>query len=221
MLNVKAVSFDFWNTLATPSKEYAKVRTDYLEQLGITKGDYTKVKSHLDYYAEVDGLAVTPEIAIGMLMIQHGYRHDVNLIKTDLYELFKENPPTIHDDVRLAINLLEQNGIPWGVTSNTNFISGKVLGEFLEYSLDSIDMCQVQTYSDLCGYSKPSKRIFLETYNGFLNRQVTGNMSRKDVLHIGDNGVTDYAGALDFGFSSKLIASPNDVYRDVAGALYG
>lgn len=213
MENIKVVSFDFWNTFAIPNKEYANARTEYLRRFGVTKEDYTRTKAHLDYYAETSGMAVTPEIAISMLfpyptMELH---YPLSNFSDNLNELFAQFPPTIPDEVQESLYILAELNIPWGITSNTNFIPGRMLSQFIEYRVDSIENCCAMIFSDSVGHSKPSPIIFEKFMNTAEDSHLVSNLKKRTILHIGDNNKTDLEGAKDYGFHAELIVTPKDI----------
>lgn len=208
---IRAVSFDFWNTFAIPNKDYAEARTHYLENFDISKEDYKKVKLHLDSYAETDGLAVTPQIALSMLFPKHkNLTISLADVEQSLIGLFKKYPPKISDEVQESLNILVADGIEWGITSNTNFISGKVLSEFIYGNITNKQAYGLvsEEYSDIRRHSKPSPYMFSKVQNNFL-------LEGREILHIGDHPICDYAGALKYGFQAKLIETSQDILNCV------
>ena len=59
-----------------------------------------------------------------------------------------------------------------------------------------------QIYSDETGFSKPNKEIFQLVYNQIESLK---SIAKKEVIHIGDNKIADYNGAIKFGFNALLI----------------
>lgn len=212
---INYVSFDFWNTLAIPNKDYAAARTEFLHStFGIEKTEYTKVKSHLDEYAWTNGLAVTPKVALSMLLPYPKFSIvDLNKVYSSLEELFLKHPPIICDEIFEAISILKSNKINSCITSNTNFISGRTINRLLNrYSeFNFID----RIFSDIVGHSKPSFDMFDFTYN--LAKKNGDVNSREEVLHIGDSYECDFIGAKSFGFRAELIDNPTDVLTIVKG----
>jgi putative hydrolase of the HAD superfamily len=56
-----------------------------------------------------------------------------------------------------------------------------------------------QIYSDECGFSKPNKKIF-----DLIHKEMP-NMDKTQILHVGDNEIADYKGAIEYGFKAHLI----------------
>jgi putative hydrolase of the HAD superfamily len=59
-----------------------------------------------------------------------------------------------------------------------------------------------QLYSDETGFSKPNVKMFEMVYNQIGKNKIVNKL---EVLHIGDNKVADYNGAINFGFDALLI----------------
>jgi putative hydrolase of the HAD superfamily len=59
-----------------------------------------------------------------------------------------------------------------------------------------------QIYSDETGFSKPSKEMFQLVHNEIKSLK---SIEKKEVIHIGDNKIADYDGAIKFGFDALLI----------------
>ena len=87
------------------------------------------------------------------------------------------------------------------ILSNTAFIKGKVLRKILEH-YDLAEYLKFQIYSDEVGFSKPNTEIFKLVFDE-VNKYK--KIEKKDVLHIGDNSIADYNGALKFGFDAHLL----------------
>lgn len=215
---MKAVSLDFWNTIATPNKTYAKLRTEYLaDNYGLTKDDYTKAKNHLDKCAELYGTAVTPRMAVTQLfypLSNWSDEIDVDKIVEDFEKLFLENPPTVKTDVEKALVYLLDNNCHWGIISNTNFVSGVILRIWLYNYLTSISTSyreQVKdvpmVFSDLVGVSKPNIRIFLEFFNQIHWKSGQKLKTLSDINHIGDHEICDVQGAKLSGYTPHLYKS--------------
>ena len=87
------------------------------------------------------------------------------------------------------------------ILSNTGFINGKTLRKILSfYELE--DFISFQIYSDEVGYSKPNNEIFQLVFDQ-VNK--TRETQKKEILHIGDNSIADYNGAINFGFDAHLL----------------
>jgi HAD superfamily hydrolase (TIGR01549 family) len=207
MNSIKVVSFDFWNTLATPNPKYATQRNSYLMNYGITQAHYTQTKKTLDNLASIYGVATNPKFCIAMLLSMVGdkdYSH-IQLIKNELQYIFYQHQPTFDGYVKKSIDLLLKKNISWGVISNTNFISGNILSDIIYSTFGYSPKALV--FSDILGESKPSKRIFRE-----FEDKLRPIYNPYNILHIGDDLLCDFYGAGNAGFKSKLISTPEDIY---------
>jgi FMN phosphatase YigB (HAD superfamily) len=206
---IKAVSFDFWNTFAIPNPKYAEARTELLARFGISKHDYTRTKKYLDKWAEVDGMAITPLTALAMLF--HNYTsfppESLKDLQSELYKLFKKYSPTITDEVLESIDILNTKNIRWGITSNTNFIGGHIIADYITFYMGLYP--DVMVFSDIIQYSKPSHHIFNRFHLDLCDR--FNSYKRNEILHIGDSFECDYIGAKKFGFDAKLIETPQHI----------
>lgn len=215
-MSIKAVSFDFWNTFAIPNPKYAEARTEFLnDHFGLSKADYTKVKKHLDHYAEVSGISVIPMIALSMLFPypQFEYVH-LDSVYAHFIEMFNEHPPILSDEIKESVDILHKKDIPWGITSNTNFISGTAIDQFLWNNVSDINLLNYDSpvFSDIVGFSKPSEEIFGKTLGNFYERD-NKIRSYKDIMHIGDHPICDLGGANRAGMIGKLIKTPSDILK--------
>ena len=81
------------------------------------------------------------------------------------------------------------------------FKNGKTLRKILSfYELE--DLISFQIYSDEVGYSKPNTKIFQLVFDQVNKIKET---QKKEILHIGDNSIADYNGAINFGFDAHLL----------------
>ena len=87
------------------------------------------------------------------------------------------------------------------ILSNTGFIKGYTLRKIItDYELEQYFSFQI--YSDEVGFSKPNYKTFQLVYDQINSSK---KITKKEVLHIGDNSVADYDGAIKFGFSAHLL----------------
>jgi FMN phosphatase YigB (HAD superfamily) len=87
------------------------------------------------------------------------------------------------------------------ILSNTGFIKGKSLRKLISY-YELTEYFTFQIYSDEVGYSKPNNEIFQLVFDQ-VNK--TKETQKKEILHIGDNIIADYNGAINFGFDAHLL----------------
>lgn len=210
------VSFDMWNTLITPNKNFAEARNAYLAAFyGVpyekAKAAYTHAKKTLDGMAEENGHGCKIE---GAYTILHHQMRDQGLISPDNYQLpdiyhvqklFVEHPPEIPERLIFAIkkNLIDQQ-VTINISSNTNFIAGTTLRLVIEpIFADAGVSFLFQLYSDELKLSKPHPNFFKEVV-----KQAPVNSTSR-ILHIGDNKITDMYGAGAAGMRNILVKDPD------------
>ena len=115
--------------------------------------------------------------------------------------LMEHKPLLLQDNLPNFLKQLHENGKTLNILSNTAFIKGSSLRKIIEhYQLDGYFAFQI--YSDEIGHSKPGTQIYSHAYQHI---QQLGNIEKHEVLHVGDNKVSDYDGALAYGFNAYLI----------------
>ncbi|TRW25806.1 HAD family hydrolase [Flavobacterium zepuense] len=211
----KHISFDLWLTLIKSHPEFKTHRNllfkNYfainkpIEEVAaiirkfdiLTNSINEKVGRNFDtfeiYYLILDALAVDIE-TIDRPKLEDFYAQTHNL-------LLQYKPVLLDNDIPQALQQLKAEGKTMNILSNTAFIKGSSLRKVLaHYGLD--DVFNFQIYSDEAGFSKPSAGIYQHTYN---NIAAIGTIAKNEVLHVGDNRISDYDGALAFGFDAHLI----------------
>ncbi len=100
---------------------------------------------------------------------------------------------------------IKQNlGCSINILSNTGFIKGKTLRKVLT-GLGISEFVDFQLYSDETGMSKPNFVLFNLMINEVKARNA--NIQLNNIIHIGDNNVSDVGGAAGAGICSMLINS--------------
>lgn len=217
LFGYKHISFDLWLTLIKSNPEY-KIQRNLLfkkffqidkpiEEIAavIRKWDLftnsvnEKVARNFDtfeiYYLILDGLDV-----------------DINnysRVQLDEFYLLTEKlmmqykPLLLDEELPTLLRKLHEAGITMNILSNTAFIKGRSLRQLLAfYGLDSY--FAFQAYSDETGFSKPGREMYQYAYD---NITQLGPLEKHEVLHVGDNLVSDYHGAIAFGFEAHLITN--------------
>jgi putative hydrolase of the HAD superfamily len=211
----KHISFDLWLTLIKSHSEY-KVKRNLLfkeffsidksiEDVAavirkfdlLTNTINEKVTRNFDtfeiYYLILDGL----DCPIDKYTRQH--MEEFYLITEKL--LMQNKPVLLDNGLPDLIRKLHQEGITMNILSNTAFIKGSSLRKVLaHYGLDKY--FAFQAYSDETGFSKPGAEMYRYAYDKI---SAIHNIEKNQVLHVGDNVVSDYDGAIAFGFDAHLI----------------
>lgn len=202
----KAFSFDLWNTLIVSNPAFKEARSEQWSNFWqISKDLLASTLAQLD--RETDKLAERKGI-------QTDFRERVIYLaeclnvplptEDDLYflyqvqeRLFLEHLPFLSEpDLPALLAELQKRGARLFLVSNTGFIAGRTLRMAMQ-ELGIGTHWEARFFSDEIGFSKPDKRIFAPLTHE------TG-LSPTDMLHIGDNFMTDYQGARKVGISACL-----------------
>jgi putative hydrolase of the HAD superfamily len=213
----KHISFDLWLTLIKSNPEFKNRRNllfkEYfdidkpIEEVAaairkfdiLTNSINEKAGKNFDtfeiYYLILDHLGIDIELFDRTRLA--GFYH----LTEDL--LMKYKPLLLHDYIPAFLEKLHSQGITMNILSNTAFIKGSALRKVLaHYGLDRYFAFQL--YSDETGYSKPSPQMYQLAFDEIAK---IANLSKQEVLHVGDNQVSDYNGALSFGFHAYLVTN--------------
>lgn len=213
--NYNHLSFDLWLTLIKSNPKFKSKRNllfrDFFE-VDCTIEKVTEVVRYYDVLCnninEKTGLNInTYEI---YYLILNALNVKVDEIETDKLNLFyKETellfmeykPQLLYPNIQFLFDEIAAQGKTMNILSNTGFIKGYTLRKLIShYGLDNYFSFQV--YSDEVGYSKPNEKIFQLVYDQINLKNI---LSKKEVLHIGDNVIADYNGAQNFGFNAYLL----------------
>lgn len=213
--NYSHLSFDLWLTLIRSNPEFKKKRNLLFKDFFEINCSIERVNEVVRYYDvlcnsinEKTGLNLnTYEI---YYLILNALEVDLNVNETErLGKFYNETeilflnykPELIFPDIKLQFEKITTEGKSINILSNTGFINGKTLRKILSfYELE--DFISFQIYSDEVGYSKPNNEIFQLVFDQ-VNK--TKETQKKEILHIGDNSIADYNGAVNFGFDAHLL----------------
>jgi putative hydrolase of the HAD superfamily len=211
----KHISFDLWLTLIKSNPEY-KINRNILfreffsidkpiEEVALiirkfdvlTNSINEKITHNFDtfeiYCLILDGLGAD----INNFTLQQ--LQDFYLLTENLLMQYK--PLLLNANIPVLLKQLHQQGKTMNILSNTAFIKGTSLRKIISYyELDKY--FSFQAYSDETGFSKPGMEMYRYAYEMMT---ALGISAKHDVLHVGDNLVSDYNGAISFGFNAHLI----------------
>lgn len=208
-------SFDLWLTLIKSHPEFKNKRNLLFKDFFEIDCSINKLAEVIRYYDllcnninEKTGLNFdTFEI---YYLILNALNVNIDEIGTDkLTQFYDETellfmnfkPDLIDSKIQIIFKQIIEQGKTINVLSNTAFIKGVTLRKVLEhYELNPYFSFQI--FSDEEGFSKPNPAIFQLVYNEILKFK---SIEKKEVLHIGDNKIADYNGALNFGFDGLLL----------------
>lgn len=217
------ISFDLWLTLIRSNPEFKPKRNllfkDFfsidkpIDEVAavirkfdvLTNSINEKVGHNFNtfeiYYLILDGLGVDID--------KYG-RKDMNGYYSASEELLMQYKPLLLDnDIPELLSHLQEKGKTMNILSNTAFIKGSSLRKIIKH-YDVEKYFSFQVYSDETGYSKPGIEMYQYAYEQIKN---IGDIEKKEVLHIGDNILSDHEGAMKFGFDSHLITHNTNEFK--------
>ncbi len=211
----KHISFDLWLTLIKSNVNYKPKRDKLFKDFFEINFSIDKVSETIRRYDlicntinETTGKNLeTNEI---YLLILGSLGVDLNKINAKELEefyieteqlFFKYKPNLIYSDINHFLRKLKDEHISTNVLSNTAFIKGKTLNKLLKH-YELIEYFSFTIYSDEYGISKPNNKIYELLHQRINEIKV---IAKNEVLHVGDNPIADYKGAIDYGFDAILI----------------
>lgn len=213
--NYKHLSFDLWLTLIKSNPEFKSKRNLLFKEYFNIDCSLEKVTEVVRYYDvlinntnEKTGLNLeTYEIYFLILNALNVKIEEVEIEKLD--DFYKETellfmqfkPNLIYPQIHILFEEILNQNKSINILSNTGFIKGNTLRKLLNhYELEQYFSFQI--YSDETGFSKPNVKMFELVYKQIREKKIVNKL---EVLHIGDNKVADYNGAINFGFNAFLI----------------
>jgi putative hydrolase of the HAD superfamily len=210
----KHFSFDLWLTLIQSNPEFKKKRNLLFKEFFEIDQQIEKVSDiirHYDifcnkmnektglnidtfeiYYLILNSLGKTIE-AIDLKRLHYFY------VESEL--LFLNYKPTlIVPEIKRILKEITEQDKTINILSNTAFIKGTTLRKIIEH-YELSDYFLFQLYSDETGFSKPNYKMFEMLYQKIENK----NISKSEILHLGDNKIADFDGAINFGFNAQLV----------------
>ena len=202
---IKAISCDFWGTLARSNPMFKIERKKSLSYYTDDNVDESvkKVDSYCSIIEENYTLVVFKPEHIFFLLFQIlgidpakiNYYH----LKEKIEFVFIEYPPIFDENVFGLLKEAQSNGISVIITTNTGFMSGDVLRKIVFDKSVVFDLVS----SNEVGANKPNHIIFTAAMQKL--QRVIGDVSCGEVIHIGDNLITDKGGATRFGMRAMHV----------------
>ncbi|MFN0291615.1 HAD family hydrolase [Pedobacter helvus] len=211
----KHISFDLWLTLIRTNpafkpkrnrlfKDFFEIEKPMEEVAAIirkfdilTNGINEKVTKNFDTY-EIYCLILD---ALGVEFDSYSHQQLEEFYKLTEALMLEYKPLLLDDNLPSFLKQLHNAGKTMNILSNTAFIKGHSLRHVIRhYELDSY--FNFQAYSDETGFSKPGLAMYEYAYQ---NIQKIVPVAKHEVIHVGDNIVSDYNGALAFGFEAHLL----------------
>jgi putative hydrolase of the HAD superfamily len=213
--NYDHFSFDLWLTLIRSNPEFKRKRNLLFKDFFEINASIEKVSEVVRYYDvlcnninEKTGLNLsTYEIyylilgALEVDLASNGLERLAAFYDETEALFFNNKPELIFPDIKLQFEEIVAEGKSINILSNTGFIKGKSLRKLISY-YELADFISFQIYSDEVGFSKPNKEIFQLVFDQVKESK---KIEKSGVLHIGDNSIADYNGAINFGFEAHLL----------------
>jgi putative hydrolase of the HAD superfamily len=199
-----AISFDFWNTLYADGAEDQRrsIRKEYFQEIINNYGDYGPADVEHAFKAGSElfltnwiNHSKTPTTSkridymarsIGIRLKEEDIQKASEFFGLMIFEIQPREIPFVKELIPKL-----SNKYPLGIISDTGFISGKYIRDFLQ-SKNLLDYFSSLIFSDEQKHSKPHPSVFLKTCENL-------GSTPKDLIHIGDLERTDVAGAVDLG----------------------
>lgn len=204
---IKAISFDFWNTLFTEApggfKLYQGTRQRLLLDALIEHGNFTEemlerafveeARSHnIIWRNEHRTLATAERLSRILTHLNVALSEDVSAtIATAFEEGILQYPPVLIEGVRETLEDLAAR-YPIGIISDVGYSPGRVLRRVLAEA-GILEMFSSLVFSDEAGRSKPHREVFERTSE-------TLGAKPQEIIHIGDLEHTDILGGKNAGY---------------------
>lgn len=204
----RLVSFDVWGTLLLSNPAYQQRQRELLRDALGFPGEPAELRPFTSaVYTELDRETERSGAQFGMLDRVARLANRVELpvpsdstlttLRSALTEAQLAHPPFLTEMTLPALfETLRQTGLQLAVISNTNMTDGSIVHRALTYHGLARHL-SFELYSNELGYAKPDPRIFRELV-------ARSGVSPSDIVHVGDNHVTDKEGAIACGLSAIL-----------------
>jgi len=210
LMSIKAISFDFWNTLYYDHQimydrynkrinhlKEALLRNGYDGELDV-EGSFKYCWEHFDkiWKGEQRTLSSRELLITGCDWLNVKLpEDDIKSISIYFEEVLLEHPPVLFEGVKEIIPELAKK-FKLGITSDTAYTSGRVLRKLLEKD-GMLKYFSAFTFSDEIAHSKPHAGAFQSTIKQLETKpEVT--------IHVGDNEDTDIKGAKEAGMKAVM-----------------
>ncbi|WP_143534246.1 HAD family hydrolase [Rhizobium sullae] len=182
---ISHISFDVWNTLVTANPGHAPMRTKFLatcfdREEAVVRNAYAEVKKWVNQHAIETGYAPSVSENIRLLMMRCNVQKDPGLIAKAFEHVFENCKPVVLDTTVRFVHSLAEDGYTLSIGSNSSFISGTTMHNFLESTFGCVFRFEI--YSDLLGYAKPNEAFF---------NKIIGScgVAADNILHVGDDAI--------------------------------
>jgi putative hydrolase of the HAD superfamily len=234
---IKAVTFDFWETLVHDSPEKVReqrvLRIQALQRVLARAGSEIGDAEMAEAYDRSEHVLVErfwgrhrdPLIGEQVTLVLETASPGVARIMTPALfddavvgyiEPVLQLPPELEPGAEVAVRELASRGVALGIISNTGRTPGIILRRVLGRH-DLLRHFTVVSYSDEVGYRKPDAEIFRRTLAEL-------GVEAGEAAHVGDNPVADVRGAQSVGMRGVHYAAagrPGATHADLIVADLG
>ncbi len=231
MTPIKAVTFDFWQTLVEDSpRNLAKQRARRVDAIAAilrragcplsarkVEAAYERSEHvlHARFWSRDRDPLIAEQVQLVLDIASPGVCAglDPALLAeavTGYSDPVLHFPPDLHPGAGEAVRALAERGVALGIVSNTGRTPGIILRQILE-RYDLLRHFSVISYSDEVGYRKPDPEIFRRTLAGL-------GAEAHHAAHVGDNPIADVTGAQGAGMRGVHLAAggrPPATHADV------
>lgn len=234
---IKAVTFDFWETLVRDSpenlREQRALRIQALHRVlagagsGIGEVEVAEAYDRSErvlverFWGRHRDPSIAEQVRLVLEMVSPGVARAMTpaLFEEALagyIEPVLHLPPELEPGAELAVSELASRGVALGIISNTGRTPGVILRRVLERH-DLLRHFTAFSYSDEIGYRKPDAEIFRRTLAEL-------GVEPGEAAHVGDNPVADVQGAQGVGMRGVHYAAagrPGATHADLIVADLG
>ncbi len=223
----KHYSFDLWDTLIYSNPAFKEARTEYFydnfnpnkkTHLEITVA-FRKISELHNTVAETCGSGLTPAQMYAAVL--HLLENDmssftpitISRIKLATEKIFADHRPHIFDDVVDTLSMLKQRGATMSILSNTGYMDGTTLKNFLSKS-PLANFFSFMLFSSDIEVSKPHFAAF-ENIHVATAKIGLFDLCKKDILHTGDSPYADIVGATRSGMTGFLARQQGKTLKEL------
>lgn len=213
--NYEHFSFDLWLTIIKSNPDFKLKRDTLLKDYFSIDKSLEEVRKVIRYYdvlynkvSEKTGNHVTRHEIFFVILNALGKNIDdinsdeLKAFLNEMDNLFLENQPVLlWENIEKELSEIKNEGKTANILSNTAFIHGDSLRKVLDH-LGLSKYFSFMIFSDEVGFSKPNPKVFDLVFE---EANQLKKLSKKEILHIGDNKKADYEGALQYGNSALLV----------------
>lgn len=212
---IRAVTFDFWNTLVAESPDSRRVRRDgYLAALSAMGGEHTPEQVEASMFAGWQwfedrwraGVVTSPVEAATRAAADLGVEDLDGAVSAFVEVIERGSDPAAMrtaPGIGGVLEELRRAGVACGIICDVGMTPSTRLRQYLEHH-GLLEYFTHWSFSDEVGVFKPDARIFAHAADG-LDRPAPAEMA-----HVGDLRRTDVAGARAQGWATVRYSGLND-----------